>query len=516
MIKLFKHWQPSIILWVLFYILIFGLLLKNTYSYLDPDLGWHLKIGQEISENGVIPRANIYNYTYTGDWVDHEWLIDWVTFYLFTHLGYEGLSLIFVLLIILAIAALHIFIKKFYPRTNPIAIAIVFLLGLIAAIPSFGIRMQELSFLFLTLEMGLINSYYYKNKTKLLFLLIPLLYLWANIHGSFLFGLSLLLLFFIYIIIVEKRSLKNNLFLLGIILLATLSTALTPYGLELFTFLKSYNDSFYLTAISEWLPFYYFPIMYEQLIYLFFLLAAWIIYIYKKLTRKEGVKIDKWQLILVILFIFIALKSRRNVALAVAVTGPFLVEIISQIVDFKKLKTFLETKTIYFLTIACLVLTIGSLLLNTKTTKQPFNSYCNIYPCQAVNFLLTKPEYKEKKIFNEYSWGGYLLWKIPNQKIFIDGRLPQIPFENSTFLEEYLAFFKKEADKQKYLDKHRVEIVLLKTKEDRWLVNKWEIFFFQLTDKEFEKHNYLKDYLDSSPLWQKIYQDSTATLYLRS
>ncbi|MDZ7666367.1 MAG: hypothetical protein U5K27_13775 [Desulfotignum sp.] len=26
-------------------------------------------------------------------------------------------------------------------------------------------------------------------------------------------------------------------------------------------------------------------------------------------------------------------------------------------------------------------------------------------------------------LFNQYRWGGFLLWAIPDQKVFIDGRM---------------------------------------------------------------------------------------------
>ncbi|PJA10525.1 hypothetical protein COX68_00270, partial [Candidatus Falkowbacteria bacterium CG_4_10_14_0_2_um_filter_41_15] len=77
------------IIWALFYILIFALLLKHSYAYLDPDFGWHLKTGQEIITTGQVPSINYVNYTLLGEsWVDHEWLANAAVYWIFTNWGY--------------------------------------------------------------------------------------------------------------------------------------------------------------------------------------------------------------------------------------------------------------------------------------------------------------------------------------------------------------------------------------------------------------------------------------------
>lgn len=60
--------------------------------------------------------------------------------------------------------------------------------------------------------------------------------------------------------------------------------------------------------------------------------------------------------------------------------------------------------------------------------RDPFKSFCGKYPCYAVNFLQKHHQkYLNKKLFNNYNWGGYLIHEYPEKQIFIDGRLPQKP-----------------------------------------------------------------------------------------
>jgi hypothetical protein len=117
MLKLGKKIRFITIFWIFFYFLVFGIILKNSFSYLDPDLGWHLKVGEEIASTGKIPHLNNYNYTFTGKWVDHEWLINLISFKIFNEFGYIALSIFFALIIIISLIALNLFVRKYFKKT---------------------------------------------------------------------------------------------------------------------------------------------------------------------------------------------------------------------------------------------------------------------------------------------------------------------------------------------------------------------------------------------------------------
>ncbi len=59
------------------------LLLANSLSYSDVDLGWHLRVGQDIIDDAQAPHLNYYNYAFT----DVEWLDHWMVIK-FSHDGY--------------------------------------------------------------------------------------------------------------------------------------------------------------------------------------------------------------------------------------------------------------------------------------------------------------------------------------------------------------------------------------------------------------------------------------------
>ena len=48
-----------------------------TANNFDPDLGWHLRVGEQIVNTGQIPRYDTFSHTMPGfEWVNHEWIVD--------------------------------------------------------------------------------------------------------------------------------------------------------------------------------------------------------------------------------------------------------------------------------------------------------------------------------------------------------------------------------------------------------------------------------------------------------
>src|SRR5258708_25772760 len=72
----------------------------------DPDLWWHLKLGQIIWNTGQIPRTDQFSFTAQGHpWIAHEWLSQVVLYLTWRTGGYSAL-LLWLCLIASAIVAL--------------------------------------------------------------------------------------------------------------------------------------------------------------------------------------------------------------------------------------------------------------------------------------------------------------------------------------------------------------------------------------------------------------------------
>jgi hypothetical protein len=61
---------------------------------------------------------------------------------------------------------------------------------------------------------------------------------------------------------------------------------------------------------------------------------------------------------------------------------------------------------------------------------------------------------------NEYVWGGYLTWALPEHRVFIDGRADV--FDWTGVLAEYGRWYTLQEDPQKLLEKYGIQFCLLR------------------------------------------------------
>ena len=123
-------------------------------------------------------------------------------------------------------------------------------------------------------------------------------------------------------------------------------------------------------------------------------------------------------------------------------------------------------------------------------------------------------------MLNNYNWGGYLNWVMPEQLLFIDGRMPQKPLDSGvSYLEEYhrvIANADLIAEKFKAYDigfvlwptqkKQKIEISVF----DRWVLT----YVLDIdVDTMFERIDVLHDYMQEN--WHEVYRDDIAVIFMR-
>jgi hypothetical protein len=93
------------------------------------------------------------------------------------------------------------------------------------------------------------------------------------------------------------------------------------------------------------------------------------------------------------------------------------------------------------------------------------------------------------RMFHEWVWGGYLIWHMPESKVFIDGRGE--PYGPTGVFKDYMSAVSIQ-NPQAVLDKYQVEYVLMPADSP------------------------LAKFLESSPRWTVRYSDDTSVLFHRS
>lgn len=131
--------------------------------------------------------------------------------------------------------------------------------------------------------------------------------------------------------------------------------------------------------------------------------------------------IDITELIIFIVFLFLAFKKIRMVPEFVIVVSPIIARgwsvILFRLLQFRFFKN--PGHIINYCMIAFIIIITYLSVLNNKIYSFGPGLKEKVFPQKAVNFLIENNV--QENMFN--SNGGYLMWKFyPKQKVFIDGR----------------------------------------------------------------------------------------------
>jgi len=113
-----------------------------------------------------------------------------------------------------------------------------------------------------------------------------------------------------------------------------------------------------------------------------------------------------------------------------------------------------------------------------------------LIPYQAVEFLKANP--LPAPIFNDFNWGGYLIWNLPETKIFIDGRMDNFIINGESFARQYAAVVNHEPQWQDILNKYQIQTILISN-----------------------QHPIVRA-LKISPDWKLQYQDDIAVIFSKA
>ena len=80
------------------------------------------------------------------------------------------------------------------------------------------------------------------------------------------------------------------------------------------------------------------------------------------------------------------------------------------------------------------------------------------FPIKAMEYVEQHP--MEGNMFNEFTWGGYLLFRLwPEQKVFIDG---QTDFYGEKLTREYAVIYNAEPGFEELMQKYSVKWVIIR------------------------------------------------------
>lgn len=451
----------------------------------DPDTWWHIAVGNRILRTHVWPTHDIYSFTVHGNpWIADEWIGE-VLMALVTHFGATLAALAWLRVGIASLLMLVLFYYAYLRSRNFTAAFLACAAVYWLSYGFFMLRPELLGYIYLIIVLILLERFRLR-KQKSLWLLPVIFLFWINTHGMFPLGLAAIVIYYLCGLRnwqygglqTKKWTSKERLHLVTVLLFSILALLFTPYGSKLaaYPIYRSFYETFTVSHIAEWQPI-NFANAWSQItlvVILLFFLGSLIIR-------------PKWHLeemIFLALAFFGACIHRRMFMLFAIIFAPMLAAMLAEWIPdlgLRKNRAVLNAALMLLLAI-CMVKLFPS-------HKQLAQSVDRMYPAKAVRYLRKHPV--PGPMFNEYLWGGYLIWKLgPKHQVFIDGRADL--YGPSGVFADYVHMVQLRPQTLFLLRKYSIRSCLLKRKAP------------------------LGNLLAALPNWHVVYKDSLSILYVRN
>jgi hypothetical protein len=418
----------------------------------DPDFWWHLRTGQYIVETRSIPHTDIFsNVKFGSEWVTHEWLSEILMYSIFP-------------------ATFWITYKRSELRApNTYIAGLALLIGAAATIPTWGVRPQMFSMLFAAGFLWVLDKYALEKSTRVIWWLIPVTILWVNMHAGFPVGLVLMLLTIVGVAldayIMERLSIaqiwQRTRGLLLVWLFSMAAVSINPNGVRLYSYpLETLRSRPMMQYIQEWRPPDFQDPMFLGLIVLIVVTFGVLAVSNKRALPSE----------LLILSATAAgtLRSGRNVPFFALVATPILARHLwtrlapyttaggSILQDQSVLGRQQGNVVISVLLLIALPIVGAGVRLRNSSRIQPLVE-ARDFPYSAVEFMTSSNI--PQPIYNEYHWGGYLIWKLyPRYRVFIDGRADVY---GDQLIEEFFRIHDGAKDWRSLIDHYGIQSVVV-------------------------------------------------------
>lgn len=215
----------------------------------DPDVWWHLRLGEFIAERHSVPGHDPFSTLTSQHWVTHEWLSELVMYGAYDLGGYKGVAVLRATLMLgIGVTIAHATLS----RANAIVASMVTLLALVAVWPGTGERPQLASFLmFALLGPWLLRRL---EAGRGVWLLVPVVALWSNLHGFWSLAVALYAACVVGLLLDSQRGDRRAVLrrYAPPLIAAVLAAVINPNGVATLT--APFAVTGYARFVSEWRP----------------------------------------------------------------------------------------------------------------------------------------------------------------------------------------------------------------------------------------------------------------------
>jgi hypothetical protein len=440
----------------------------------DSDIFWQIEIGRWIIDHRAVPYADVYSFTRNGaPWMSSSWLAQVPYSASYSKLGWAGPVILSSAAVGIAFAIFAGFLTRYIDAARAVILAMV---ALALSMPHLLARPHVLALpVMVGWFAGLMTAA--DRRTAPSYWLLPLLALWANLHGGFVFGLALIAPAALVAVWEANSSIRKSLALrwTAFALIALLAACCTPYGWNTLLAARNILDlGEVLTILSEWQPanFSRFGVFEACLLGIFFV------------TLYRGVTLSLPRIILLLGLIHLALTHVRSIEAFALLIPIALVKPLVRDTKRPKISPSSHPSPRSLVAVAALTATIAVTWLFAR--YHPYFVIPSQVPAKALAAL---KERKSGHILNGYEFGGYMI--AQGVAPFIDGRA-------ELYGEKFV------------MDHHRAVSL-----------QDVDILFRLLNDYKidaalFNPTTPAAQLLDGFGGWQKVYADESSAAYIRT
>jgi hypothetical protein len=389
------------------------------------DLWWHLGMGRLIAEQHAIPKVDVFSFTRPGaPYFDQPWLGQ-ILLWLGYRLGGLGalLDLDFVGMLVAEALVIASSLRR-GARLVP-ALLIQFALTPVAA-RGWSLRPQALAVPVFAAFVYILTRWREDFVGSLrvaapsgrhgLWLLPPLMVVWANLHGTFPLGIALVLLTICARAIDSRMNLGSvswrsmGLTAFG----CALAPLVNPRGPALFAYVVSLAGSPSVRIAREWQPIA--PTDAEGAYIFAFLVVTALVAIWKRPRAGDFV--------LLVPFAVLELSAVRNGIWLSLVLGP----LVSGWLARSPNRPCAERPWQVVVVAAASVGLLAVPWLKPRLAPNRFRALTleERTPIAAVE-MLAKDDHRPARLLHGMAFGSYLIWALPSQRVFVDPRLEFYP-----------------------------------------------------------------------------------------
>lgn len=456
---------------------VFAVCLTDPSIFADGDTNWHVAVGRWMLAHGAVPHVDLFSYTFAGKpWVADEWGSEVLLGAAYLAFGWSGVALATAIAISLTMAVIAL---ETAPRLPVAAGAASVALPFMTLWPMLLARPHILALPALAIWVAGLLRARRDGRTPALWLLAVML-VWANLHGSYLFGVGLVGVFGLEAALDAPGRRVATLARWAVFGIAAWAVAgLTPNGLDglLSPFRKLAMGS--LSDIGEWKPADFAkPSLFEISLMVTLFVVIW-----------RGVRLNAVRTGLVLLLLMMALQHVRYESL-LAVVAPMLLagplgralkpgaEAAPPLWRASRRDLAAPLAVVALLFLGLMVWRVARPLARTDNRATPIAALAHVPPALAA-----------QPVFNSYDFGGWLVFN--GVRDFIDGRNDMY---GDAFMKTYLAV-ERDGDP-----------ATAAATFARWKIA-WAIL---------PPGTRLGALLDHTPAWRRLYADKFAAVWART